>query len=86
LAILLSFSILIENQMYTIACNCVGISKDTRFFGHSCIIDPWGQTIVEAGEDEELLTAEIGIDKVDQARSEIPVLADRRPKIYEEEL
>lgn len=76
----------IENQMYTIACNRVGISKDTHFFGHSCIIDPWGRTIVEAGEDEELLTAEIGIDKVDQARSEIPVLADRRPEIYEEEL
>jgi len=64
----------------------VGISKDNHFFGHSCIIDPWGQTVVEAGEDEGLLTAEIEVDKVDQARSEMPVIADRRPSIYEEEL
>lgn len=76
----------IENQMYMIACNRVGISKSDHFFGHSCIIDPWGQIVVEAGEDEELLTTEIDIDKVDQARSEIPVLADRRPGIYEEGL
>lgn len=69
-----------------IACNRVGISKARYFFGHSCITDPWGQIVVEAGEDEELLTAEIRVDKVDQARSEIPVLADRRPSIYEEEL
>ena len=73
----------IENQMYMIACNRVGVSKDTRFFGHSCIVDPRGQVSVEAGEDEELLTAEINIEEVDRARTEIPVLADRKPAVYD---
>jgi len=72
----------IENQMYIVACNRVGSSKDTHFCGHSCIIDPWGEVIIEAGEDEGILTAEIGINKVDEVRSSIPIFADRRPEIY----
>jgi len=38
--------------------------------------------IIEAGEDEGILTAEIGINKVDEVRSSIPIFADRRPEIY----
>ena len=72
----------IENQMYVIACNRVGVSEDIHFCGHSCIIDPWGEVVAEAGEDEELLTAEIEIDRVDQARARIPVFADRSPEAY----
>ncbi len=72
----------IENQMYLIACNRVGNSKNTDFFGHSCIIDPWGEIVVEAGESEVLLTAEIDLGKVDAARAKIPVFADRRPELY----
>ena len=72
----------IENQIYVIACNRVGVSEDTHFCGHSCIIDPWGEVVAEAGEDEELLTAEIDMDRVDQARARIPVFADRSPEAY----
>jgi predicted amidohydrolase len=72
----------IENQMYMIACNRVGNSKNTDFFGHSCIIDPWGEIVVEAGQSEVLLTAEIDLGKVDAARAKIPIFADRRPELY----
>lgn len=72
----------IENQLYVIACNRVGASKGTAFFGHSCIIDPWGETIVEGGEQEMLLTAEIDLALVDEVRQKIPIFADRRPDIY----
>jgi predicted amidohydrolase len=72
----------IENQMYMIACNRVGHSKKSEFFGHSCIIDPWGEMVVEAGESEILLTAEIDLGKVEAARAKIPVFADRRPDLY----
>lgn len=72
----------IENQYYVVACNRVGTSKDTDFFGHSCIIDPWGQTVVEAGEEEMVLTAEIDPSRVDAVRRQIPVFDDRRPQLY----
>jgi predicted amidohydrolase len=73
----------IENQMFIIACNRVGNSKNSQFFGHSCIIDPWGETVVEGGEKELLLTAEIDLAEVDVVRAKIPIFADRRPELYQ---
>lgn len=72
----------IENQMYVISCNRVGISGTTEFFGHSMAVDPWGEIIVEGGEDEQILFAEIDLSAVDQVRGKIPVFEDRRPELY----
>ena len=76
----------IENQMFVIACNRVGVSKETTFCGHSAIIDPWGNTVIEAGESPTLLTAEIDLDLVEEVRNKIPVLRDRRPEIYRDKI
>ncbi|WP_141501448.1 carbon-nitrogen family hydrolase [Paenibacillus luteus] len=73
----------IENQMFVIACNRMGTSGDTQFFGHSLVIDPWGETIAEAGEEETILYATIDLSLVDEVRTRIPVFEDRRPSIYE---
>lgn len=72
----------IENQMYVIACNRMGISGETEFFGHSIIIDPWGEVLAEAGEAEEILTADIDLALVDEVRGRIPAFEDRRPQLY----
>ena len=72
----------IENQMFVVACNRVGRSKETNFFGHSCILDPWGEIVLELGEGEMLGTAVIDIAQVEQVRAKIPVFTDRRPEIY----
>jgi predicted amidohydrolase len=60
----------------------VGRSKNTDFFGHSCIIDPWGEMVIELGEGEMLGTAVIDIAQVNKVRAKIPVFADRRPEVY----
>lgn len=72
----------IENQMYVAACNRVGSSNGTDFFGHSMIVDPWGEIVAEAGEEETILTAEIDLDLVEEVRRRIPVFEDRRPALY----
>lgn len=72
----------IENQMFMVACNRVGRSKNTDFFGHSCIVDPWGEMVIELGEGEMLGTAVIDIAKVNEVRAKIPVFEDRRPDAY----
>lgn len=72
----------IENQMFIVACNRVGNSKGTDFFGHSAIIDPWGEAIIEGGEQEMLLTATIDLDQVHEVRAKIPIFKDRRPDVY----
>lgn len=72
----------IENQCYIIACNAAGPAGDTIMGGHSMIVDPWGKVIVEAGEDPMLLTVDIELDAIADARSKIPVFDDVRLDIY----
>jgi predicted amidohydrolase len=79
----------IEDQLFMIGTNRVGsedLGKDgtISYFGDSVIIDPWGETVVEGSEaKEELLTATIDVDKVDEIREKMKVLKDRRPDLYE---
>ncbi len=72
----------IENQCFMVACNRVGKTGETEFFGHSAIIDPWGEIVVEAGSQEMLLTADIDLGLVDTIRKRIPIFADRREEVY----
>jgi omega-amidase len=73
----------IENQCYIIACNAAGEIGDTMFGGHSMIVDPWGNIVIEANETPFLVTAEIEMDLIDDVRKRIPVINDRRPETYE---
>jgi predicted amidohydrolase len=72
----------IENQCFVAACNRVGESKGSAFFGASALIDPWGEALIEGGESEALLTVTVDLDQVDGARRRIPVFEDRRPDVY----
>lgn len=72
----------IENQCYVIACNRVGSDPNNTFAGHSMIIDPWGEIIAEAGQEETVLMGEIDLARVKQVRSQIPIFSDRRPELY----
>lgn len=72
----------IENQCFVIACNRSGNDPANQFAGHSMIIDPWGEVIAEAGDQEEILTAEIETNLVKEIRKQIPIFADRKPNLY----
>jgi omega-amidase len=73
----------IENQMFVVGVNCVGKIGNETFGGSSTIISPWGESIAEANsQDEQLITAEIDLDQVEEFRKKIPVFEDRRPDIY----
>lgn len=72
----------IENQMYIVAVNSVGETGNTIFGGHSMVIDPWGKTVVEMGEQPGLASVEIELDLVDIVRKRIPIFDDRRPDLY----
>lgn len=72
----------IENQAFVIGCNRVGEYNGTRFGGHSMVIDPWGELVVEAGSEEMLLTVRLNTDLVSEVQQRLPVLNDRRPNVY----
>lgn len=67
----------IENQAWFIACNEVGQNGDYTLGGHSMVVSPKGDIIVEAGTEEEIIYADIDVDLVDQWRQDFPILRDR---------
>jgi predicted amidohydrolase len=72
----------IENQVYVVACNRVGESEGTSFFGQSMVIDPWGEVLAEAEDQEQILVADIDKATVESIRKKIPIFDDRRPTLY----
>lgn len=73
----------IENQMFVVCCNSCGDAGDTRYGGFSAVIDPWGETLALAAENEQIITAECDMEMLDGIRSSINVFRDRRPELYE---
>ncbi len=74
----------IENQVYIVAPNQWGQHYEGRTScGRSTVIDPWGNVISCASEREELISAHIDLDYLQQVRSTMPALAHSRPAVYE---
>ncbi|MCF8010956.1 MAG: carbon-nitrogen hydrolase family protein [Clostridiales bacterium] len=74
----------VDNQVYIAAASPArGREPGYVVYGHSTIVEPWGQVLVEAGEGEEIITAEIDLDHVEKVRREIPLLDLRRSDLYD---
>ena len=64
----------IENLCYVLAPNQVGtLNKALPAYGHSMIVDPWGEVLACAGgEAEEIVFGEIGAEAINKARAMLP--------------
>jgi omega-amidase len=74
----------VENQVYVVGVNRVGEGDGLQFTGGSVIIDPAGEIIAQAGDQERLLVADIDPLRVAAIRSQMPFLKDRREDIVNE--
>jgi predicted amidohydrolase len=69
----------IETGCFVIAPAQGGKHENGRHtFGHSLIIDPWGNIIAEAGDTPGVIVADIDPTKVAEARSRVPALTHDR--------
>jgi predicted amidohydrolase len=68
----------VEDQAFVIALNGCGDQGAARLGGRSVLVDPWGVARAEAGEDEQVLTADLDLAEVAKVRADFPVLPDRR--------
>jgi len=62
----------IENQLFVVAANRTGQGDNVHWAGHSTIIDPWGNVLAEAAEEETVLLADLNMSLVDEVRARIP--------------
>ena len=69
----------VENQCYVIAAAQGGTHENgRRTWGHSLIVDPWGEVLAVQAEGEGVVMAEMDTDRIAQVRSQLPALAQRR--------
>lgn len=73
----------IANMVFVVACNRVGQEDGLTFWGSSFIAAPGGEILAQADDhSEQIITAELDLDRISTTRSIWPLLQDRRPDAY----
>ena len=69
----------VENQCYVLAPAQGGVHENgRRTWGHSLIVDPWGEVLACREEGEGVVVAEIAPARLAAVRQQLPALAHRR--------
>jgi predicted amidohydrolase len=69
----------IENQAYVIASAQGGVHENgRRTWGHSMVIDPWGQVMAMQAEGPGVVLADIDLERLRSVREQLPSLQHRR--------
>jgi deaminated glutathione amidase len=68
----------VENQCFVIASNQTGRHAALETFGHSIIVDPWGEVLADAGEEVGIATAVLSAARLAEVRTRLPALRHRR--------
>lgn len=69
----------IENQCYVLASAQGGAHQNQRrTWGHSMLIDPWGQVLADLPEGEGFISGVLSKEKLNEVRSQLPALAHRK--------
>ncbi|MDQ2735090.1 MAG: carbon-nitrogen hydrolase family protein, partial [Pseudomonadota bacterium] len=69
----------IENQCYVVAAAQGGRHENgRRTFGHSLVIDPWGDVVALLPEGEGVVSAELKRERIADVRTQLPALEHRR--------
>ena len=70
----------IEASAFVIAAAQVGKHQDGReTYGHSLVVDPWGEVLLDmGGEEPGLAFCDIDLKRIAEVRSQIPSLANKR--------
>jgi len=69
----------VENQCYVLAAAQGGTHENgRRTWGHSMIVDPWGEVLAVLDEGEGVVVAEVDAQRIAQVRMQLPALQHRR--------
>ena len=66
----------LETGCYVLASNHSSVEADIAFCGHSRIVDPMGNVICETTKDNDVVVADIDLEKVYKQRDALPYLRD----------
>ncbi|KIK08122.1 hypothetical protein K443DRAFT_672602 [Laccaria amethystina LaAM-08-1] len=82
---LLQRSRAVDNQVFMSMCSPArDLSAGYHAWGHSMVVDPMGKVVATAGEDEEIIYANIDTGIFEETRRGIPVGTQRRFDVYKD--
>jgi omega-amidase len=82
---LLARSRAIDNQVYVAMCSQsrnYENPNDYQTWGHSMIVDPYGQIVTSTGYEEDIIIANIDLNKVKEFRQNIPIWDQKRWDLF----
>lgn len=70
----------VEASAFVIAAAQVGLHEDGReTYGHSLVVDPWGEVQLDMGGKEDgLASCDVNLDRIGEVRRQLPSLANKR--------
>jgi predicted amidohydrolase len=73
----------IENQAFVVAADQVGTHPpDKESFGGTMIVDPWGEVLARAPDEECFVVCDLDLERQAEVRERLPSLANRRAAAY----
>jgi omega-amidase len=73
----------IDNQVFVVGAAPAKLSgAPYQAYGHSIVVDPWGNIVSMADSEETMLVVEIDLTIINKVRAELPLLQHRRTDLY----
>jgi predicted amidohydrolase len=79
----------VENAVFFVMANRIGLDGSTEFVGRSQVVDPDGHVLVDARDREGLILADVDVEQAraknreqGQGLYELAIMSDRRPDLY----
>ena len=70
----------IEAGLFVVAAAQAGHHEDGRHtYGHSLVVDPWGEVLVDMGEGPGVAFVDVELSRITDVRGRVPALSHRRP-------
>jgi len=72
-----------ENTVFWVSADRIGVEDELKYVGHSCIVAPWGKTLSILEDEEGVAIARIDTEDLYKWREKFaPYLKERRPNLY----
>ncbi|KAG8136734.1 putative Omega-amidase NIT2 isoform 2 protein [Naja naja] len=73
----------VDNQLYVATASPARDETGSYVaWGHSTVVNPWGEVIAKAGTEETIVYAEIDLKKAEEIREQIPIFSQKRSDLY----
>jgi len=72
----------LDNQIWLVAANRIGADEKFTYFGRSRVVTPYGESVVECSDNEDVLVATVDGKMGEEFKKIVNFLKDRQPGVY----